>query len=772
MAPPQIWYILPEGESFDIDVYGDFPKSLILHGFSKKEYVDGEFCFVDMLDIDDFKVDILNSVMCSIGYEDDDELLLYYKIPLKSLDVRLKQVVSETGISNKNFKEYVKNHKIMYFYLELVEKTNSSSDEDGQSDSESEDANDLVDNEHLVEEVEVNMNSFNFQLNGEDETDFIDPIQPHVNLTEDDLLVLDFDSLESDQEDVPENARSGGLRKLRKKHMSSGIRNNFYIGKEFANRVLAKERIRAYAVETRRNLDFKVNDKRRIRVICNGVVLTLNSIIEYVDKIQGPNQDISKKGKGIMQDAKEDKMSCPWLLYLSKGDKSKWKRIMKNQAECSGIYVCLGALKRGFKESGKELLGLDGAFMRGQYYGQMLTAVGVDANNGIYLVAYGIVESENQYSWTWFLTCLADDFDLYTNSDFTFIIDRQNGLVPTIAKIFPAAEHRYLLDARDSPIITSLEYVREYLMKGIVIVQKIIQKSDGPLTPSVTKLFNKIKEAASECTVDWNGIPCKHAIAAIHDMADNGMDVGTPEDWVHESYKLQTWMNVYAHKINPINVRDVWSKFKCPTTLLPLKKAQRTGRPSKNRKKSKGKIAMVKDHKLTRIEPVRSDTMASQSVTSQHMPTQTRSRGPVTSEHVASQTVRSETMASQSVASQHVASQTRSRGPVASEPMVSQVVGHEIMASHSVAIQTRSRGPVASEHVASQTVARKLVARKPVTRKPIQNKSAANKRVKSQINKPASQASNSSQPASQPSRLPTSPIKRTKMSACRLTPDS
>ncbi|GJT56504.1 receptor-like cytoplasmic kinase 176 [Tanacetum coccineum] len=671
-----------------------------------------------------------------------------------------------------------------------IEKTESSGDEDGQSDSESEDANDLVDEEHLVEEVEVNMNKFNFQLDGEDETDFIDPIQPHVNVTEDDLEVLDFDSLESDQEDVPENARSRGLRKLRKKHMSYGIRNNFYIGKEFANRDLAKERIRAYAVETRMNLDFKVNDKRRIRVICNGVVPTLNSKNEYVDKIQGPNQDISEKGKGIMQDAKEDKLSCPLLLYLSKGDKSKWAKakaqvylredveiqysLLRDYANklqrCNPdttvkidvygeedhkkptrmfrrIYVCLGALKRDFKESGRELLGLDGAFMRGQYYGQMLTAVGVDANNGIYLVAYGIVESENQYSWTWFLTCLGNDFDLYTNSNFTFITDKQKGLVPTIAKLFPAAkcwdiqDRRQLLDARDSPIITSLEYVREYLMKRIVIVQKIIQKSNGPLTPVVTKVFNKIKEAASECSVYWNGsdlfqvkgpyqdqcvvnlnqntcscrkweisgIPCKHAIAAIHDMADNGMDVGTPEDWVHESYKLQTWMNVYAHKINPINGRDMWSKFECPTKLLPPKKAPQIGRPPKNRKKSKGEIAMVKGHKLTR----KGTTV-----------TCSNCKG----------------------------------------------IGHNKrgckVASQPVSRQTRSRGPVASQPVSSQTVARKQVARKPVTRKPVQasesSQHASGKRPVSQINEPASQAS----------RLPTSPMKRTKMTACRLTPDS
>nr|GEW32378.1 transposase, MuDR, MULE transposase domain protein [Tanacetum cinerariifolium] len=257
MAPPQQWYIRPEGESFDIEVYDTYNKlySIKLHyggrftGSANKQYVYGEVCFVDMLDIDDFK-----------------------------------------------------------------------------SDSESEDANDLVDEEHLVEEVEVNMNKFNFQLDGEDKTNFINPIQPHVNVTKDDLEVLDFDSLESDQEDVPENARSRGLTKLRKKHMSCGIRNNFYTGKEFTNRDLAKERIRAYAVEIRRNLDFKVNDKRRIKVICNGVVQTLNSKNEYVNKIQGPKHDIFEKGKGIMQDAKEDKLSCPWLLYLSKGDKSKWKQ--------------------------------------------------------------------------------------------------------------------------------------------------------------------------------------------------------------------------------------------------------------------------------------------------------------------------------------------------------------------------------------------------------------------------------------------------------------
>ncbi|GJU50599.1 mutator type transposase [Tanacetum coccineum] len=76
-----------------------------------------------------------------------------------------------------------------------------------------------------------------------------------------------------------------------------------------------------------------------------------------------------------------------------------------------------------FKDNGRELLGLDGAFMKGQYPGQLLTAVEVDGNNGFYPLAYEIVESESLESWLWFLTQLG-------------------GLLPAIKRLFPSAEHR------------------------------------------------------------------------------------------------------------------------------------------------------------------------------------------------------------------------------------------------------------------------------------------------------------------------------------------
>ncbi|GJS02161.1 mutator type transposase [Tanacetum coccineum] len=311
------------------------------------------------------------------------------------------------------------------------------------------------------------------------------------------------------------------------------------------------------------------------------------------------------------------------------------------------IYVCLGALKRGFKESGRELLGLDGAFMRGQYSRQMLTAVGMDANNDIYPVAYGkrtgyqtiaklfpaakhrfcVRHINENMNITW----KGGDYKemLWKCATSTTIVRFEKNMAELknynkkahewLSKIPP--EHwsrayfsgrahcdllinnlceifnRQLLDARDSPIITSLEYAA----------------SECSVDWNGSDLFQVKGPYQDQCVVNLNqktyscrkweisGIPCKHVIAAIHDMVRlMVMDTWVTQKPGSESYKLQTWMNVYAHKINPINERDMWSKFECPTTLLPPKKAPQIRRPPKNRKKSKGEIAMVKGHRLNK----------------------------------------------------------------------------------------------------------------------------------------------------------------------------
>jgi hypothetical protein len=178
--------------------------------------------------------------------------------------------------------------------------------------------------------------------------------------------------------------------------------------------------------------------------------------------------------------------------------------------------------------------------------------------------------------------------------------------------------NRQLVGGRDKPVITCLEYIRGYLMKRIVAVHKSIAKCNGPLTPKVTMLLEKIKSDASQCTVVWSGpnkyqvsgpsqsqfvvkfdektcscrrwdltgIPCKHGVAVIWDMALNGIDVGIPETHVSQVYWLDTWKKVYNKTIEPINGRDMWPNSACPTKLLPPKHHKQVGRPKKKRQKT------------------------------------------------------------------------------------------------------------------------------------------------------------------------------------------
>ena len=155
-----------------------------------------------------------------------------------------------------------------------------------------------------------------------------------------------------------------------------------------------------------------------------------------------------------------------------------------------------------------------------------------------------------------------------------------------------------LVDGRDKPIIKALEYIHGYLMKRIVIVQKMIAKSNDPLTPAVTVILDKVKMDAAQYVVKWNGgdkyqvngpwqdqcvvdytkkvcscrkwelsgIPCRHAVATIWHMASNGENVGLPENLVHASYTMDSWKVVYKYKVCPLKGREEWPKSDYPLT--------------------------------------------------------------------------------------------------------------------------------------------------------------------------------------------------------------
>ncbi|KAK8628189.1 hypothetical protein V6N13_063899 [Hibiscus sabdariffa] len=116
------------------------------------------------------------------------------------------------------------------------------------------------------------------------------------------------------------------------------------------------------------------------------------------------------------------------------------------------LYLCMQAMKDGFKEGCRPIIGLNGCHLKGYYQCHLLAAVGIDAYNSVYPIAFAVVEGENQSSWNWFLEILGNDLEINKSNSFTFMTDRQKlmaqlcspffGLMEVVLVLFPYSEHR------------------------------------------------------------------------------------------------------------------------------------------------------------------------------------------------------------------------------------------------------------------------------------------------------------------------------------------
>ncbi|XP_077215852.1 uncharacterized protein LOC143850495 [Tasmannia lanceolata] len=88
---------------------------------------------------------------------------------------------------------------------------------------------------------------------------------------------------------------------------------------------------------------------------------------------------------------------------------------------------------------------VDGAHLRGKYLGILLIVIGVDGYNGLYPLAFRVVETENEDSWEWFLKLLKRYVLPEQMNVFTICSDRQKGLLQAVPTIFSNCYHSYCM---------------------------------------------------------------------------------------------------------------------------------------------------------------------------------------------------------------------------------------------------------------------------------------------------------------------------------------
>ncbi|CAI9277663.1 unnamed protein product [Lactuca saligna] len=277
----------------------------------------------------------------------------------------------------------------------------------------------------------------------------------------------------------------------------------------------------------------------------------------------------------------------------------------------SKFYVCLKGLKDGWIEACRRVIGVDGCFLKGICRGQLLVAIGRDANNHIYPVAWAMVAVENKESWKWFLDLLIDDIGMGVGHGLTIISDQhkvdrscdayENGVSESFNSVIEAA--------RKKPLITMLEEIRIYVMERLCIYKAKGQSWDLSICPSIRLKLNKHKETQRfwqvvpfgymqfEVRVGTEGYavdlntrqcgcracqlaryPCVHGYAAISSLNRD------PEEYVSEWFTTSMYASCYRYNIRPLNCSAMWPEVDY-TKPLPPKKRRLPGRPTLKRKR-------------------------------------------------------------------------------------------------------------------------------------------------------------------------------------------
>lgn len=101
------------------------------------------------------------------------------------------------------------------------------------------------------------------------------------------------------------------------------------------------------------------------------------------------------------------------------------------------LFIAFGQSVRGFYAAIRKVIVVDGTFLKSKYKGVLLVATALDGNSNLYPIAFGVVDSENDYAWDWFMrqlnVVIADDYTL------SFVFDRCTSITKAITNVYPQA---------------------------------------------------------------------------------------------------------------------------------------------------------------------------------------------------------------------------------------------------------------------------------------------------------------------------------------------
>ncbi|CAI9269996.1 unnamed protein product [Lactuca saligna] len=299
------------------------------------------------------------------------------------------------------------------------------------------------------------------------------------------------------------------------------------------------------------------------------------------------------------------------------------------------FYVSFKGVVDGWLDGCRKVIRVDGCFLKGVCREELLSAVGRDANNNIYPLAWAVVNVENKRTWKWFLDNLMEDigggewswhynplrwpqamneikslesrvYDYLIEKDPRFwskAFFREGMDCDAVENRVYESFNSVVLNARRKPLITMLEDIRCWAMQRLWMEKQNGLSWDLDICPSIRREIEDLEELQSgykefevfsrneRYAIDLNqracgckswqlaGIPCVHAISAISSL---NLDV---EAFVSNPYTKASFLSSYEYNIHPLNDSSEWPHVEGLHTTLPPLKRRLHGRPCVKRKR-------------------------------------------------------------------------------------------------------------------------------------------------------------------------------------------
>jgi hypothetical protein len=191
---------------------------------------------------------------------------------------------------------------------------------------------------------------------------------------------------------------------------------------------IVKDWIMEDARLTAKELQRRIKDKHKVDVpykrVYDGMLLAQTQLFGSWDN----------SFNNLYRFKKEVERCCPGSVVVIDN------HMVNEKIRFNRLFFAMKPCIEGFLRGCRPYLAIDSTFLIGRFRGQLACAIAVDGHNWMYPVVVGVLDSETNENWSWFMQMLRDAIG--TPEGLAICTDAGQGVMAGVKEVFPNAEHR------------------------------------------------------------------------------------------------------------------------------------------------------------------------------------------------------------------------------------------------------------------------------------------------------------------------------------------